>query len=90
MQEGESITKAFTRGLRAETKPSSVTVMDLAEPHRLHVNRWIYECYHTLHAGLRQLDVSDSRFRYYYDKYELGLADYVRSAIHANRGRSET
>lgn len=70
MQEGESITKAFARGLRAGTKPSSITVMDLFEPYRLYVNRWFYECYHTLHAGLRKLDASDSRFRCNYDKYE--------------------
>ena len=64
--------------------------MDLAEQHRLHVNRWFYECSHTLHVGLEQLYVSDSRFRYYYDKYESGLADYVKAAIHTNRVRSET
>lgn len=90
VKEGESITMSFVMELRAGTKPDSVTAMDLAEQHREHINRWFYECSHTLYADLGLLYVSDSRFRYYYDKYESELADYVKTAIHSNRVRSET
>ena len=90
MEEGESISRAFTEGLEAGTTPDSIESMDLAEKHRLHINRWFYECSHAMHARLGTLYVTDPRFMEYYDKYATGLADFVKTAIDANRTRNET
>ena len=35
------------------------------------------------------MDVADPRFTEYYEKYGPGLAEFVRSAIYANRVRHE-
>ena len=90
IEEGESIARAFAEELKAETTPNSARAMDLAEQHRLHINRRFYECSRAMHAGLGELYVSDPRFTEYYDKYESGLADFVKAAIDANRARNET
>ncbi len=63
--------------------------MDLAERHRLHIDRWFYECSHEMHAGLGSMYVADPRFTEYYEKYAPGLAEFIKSAIHANRERHE-
>ena len=87
--EGESITAELAERLRAGDAPENVAAMDLAEQHRQHCCRWFYECSHEMHAGLGDMYVADPRFTEYYEKYAPGLAEFVRSAIHANRVRHE-
>lgn len=41
------------------------------------------------HAGLGDMYVADPRFTEYYEKRAPGLAEFVKSAIHANRVRQE-
>ncbi|MEV4800090.1 MerR family transcriptional regulator [Nonomuraea sp. NPDC049421] len=62
-------------------------VMDLAERHRAHINRWFYTCDHDLHRCLGDLYVEDPRFTAVYDALAPGLAAYFRTAIHANAQR---
>ena len=88
IEEGESIATAFAEQLKAGAAPDDVAVMDLAEEHRRHINRWFYECSHAMHAGLGELYVSDPRFTGYYEKYAPGLAGFVKAAIDAKRARS--
>jgi hypothetical protein len=40
-----------------------------------------------MHAGLGQGYVDDARFTAYWEKYEPGLAGYVRDAFAANAAR---
>ena len=89
MAEAGSITAELTERLRAGDAPEDEATMDLAEQHRLHIDRWFYECSHDMHAGLGDMYVADPRFTEYYEKYAPGLAEFVRSAIHANRSRHE-
>ena len=89
MAEGESITAELAERLRAGDAPEDAASMDLAEQHRQHIDRWFYECSHEMHAGLGEMYVADARFTEYYEKYAPGLAEFVKSAIHANRARHE-
>ncbi len=89
MAEGESITVELAERLIAGDTPEGSAAMDLAEQHRLHIDRWFYECSHEMHAGLGSMYVADPRFTEYYEKYAPGLAEFIKSAIHANRKRHE-
>ena len=89
MAEGESITTELAELLKAGGAPEEVAAMDQAEQHRLHIDRWFYECSHAMHAGLGDMYVGDPRFTEHYEKYAPGLAAFVKSAIHANRARHE-
>jgi DNA-binding transcriptional MerR regulator len=89
MAEGETIVKDFAARLEAGDEPEGPVCMDIAERHRLHIDVWFYKCSHEMHAGLGNMYVADPRFTAYYEKYALGLAEFVKSAIHANRVRHE-
>ena len=89
MAQGESITAELAERLRAGDAPDDVAAMDLAEEHRLHIDRWFYECSHEMHAGLGDMYVADPRFTEYYEKYAPGLAEFVNASIKANRERHE-
>lgn len=76
--------------LRDGSGPSSPEALQLAERHRLHIEKWFYTCPPEVHLGLADLYVEDPRFTKNIDRHESGLASYLRSAIHAlhtNRGR---
>ena len=89
MAESESITEAFAERLRAGDAPEGAAAMDVAERHRLHIDRWFYECSHEMHAGLGNMYVADPRFSEHYEKHAPGLAEFVKSAIHANLARHD-
>ena len=89
MAEGEAITEELAERLKAGDAPNGVAAMDLAEQHRLHIDRWFYECSHEMHAGLADMYVADARFTEHYEKYAPGLAEFVKAAIHENRNRQE-
>lgn len=85
--EGEVIEQAFVEAMRTGLEPTSEHAMDLAEQHRLLLNRNFYDCSHEMHRGLAQTYIADERFRWYYDKRAEGLAQYVSTAIEANSAR---
>ena len=62
MAQGESITAELAERLRAGDAPDDAAAMDLAEQHRLHIDRWFYECSHEMHTGLGNMYVADPRF----------------------------
>ena len=88
--EGEAVEKALADAFRAGSAPDSETAMDAAERHRLHVNRWFYDCSPGFHRNLGDMYVSDPRYVATYDEsFGLpGLAAWIRQAIHANAQRS--
>jgi DNA-binding transcriptional MerR regulator len=87
--EGEAVEKALADAFRAGLAPDSAEAMDAAEQHRLHVNRWFYECPPAFHRNLGDMYVSDPRYVATYDEsFGLpGLAAFCREAIHANADR---
>lgn len=88
--EGEAVEKALSDAFRAGLPADSHEAMDAAEQHRLHVNRWFYDCSPAFHRNLGDQYVSDPRYVATYDEsFGLpGLAAYCREAIHANADRT--
>jgi MerR family transcriptional regulator, thiopeptide resistance regulator len=66
---------------------ASIPAMDIAERHRLYIDRWFYPCSHTIHRGLGDMYVSDPRFSVKMAAFAPDLATYFRDAIFANAER---
>lgn len=75
--------------MRAGKTPSDAAVMDIAERHRLSIDRWFYRCSHEMHRGLASMYEADDRFRQYIDKHREGLTAFLAEAIRANAARHE-
>lgn len=73
----------LSRGVSGEDD----SVQDLAEQHRLMIDRWYYSCSHEMHTALGDLYGADARFAAHYDEQMPGLAVYLRHAIYANARR---
>jgi len=73
--------------LKAGKSPSDAAVMDIAERHRLAIDRWFYACNHAMHRGLASMYESDDRFRQSIDKHGEGLTTFLAEAIRANAAR---
>jgi DNA-binding transcriptional MerR regulator len=88
--EGEAVEKALSDAFRAGLSADSEEAMNAAEKHRLHVNRWFYDCPPAFHRKLGDMYVSDPRYVATYDEsFGLpGLAAYCREAIHAYADRT--
>ena len=71
--------------LAAEEVPATDDrAADVAERHRLHLDRWFYPTSREHHAALGRMYVADPRFAANYDQRRAGLAVYVRDAILTN------
>ena len=73
--------------LKAGKAPSDADVMDVAERHRLSVDRWFYPCSHRIHRDLASMYEADDRFRQSIDKQREGLTPFLAEAIRANATR---
>jgi MerR family transcriptional regulator, thiopeptide resistance regulator len=73
--------------LSAGKAPDSVEAMDVAERHRLAIERWFYPCPHDMHVGLADMYEADSRFAENIDKFGAGLTAFLSAAIRANARR---
>ena len=87
--EGVAITKAFADAMKAGVAAIDPLAMDLAERHRLHIDRWFYACTSQIHVGLGEMYVADERFAQNYENYGVGLAAFIREAIAANANRTD-
>jgi DNA-binding transcriptional MerR regulator len=87
MGEQQEVQGAFAAAMAAGTPADGPEAMELAERHRLHIDRWFYPCPHAMHRGLGDMYVDDPRFAANYEKLAPGLQRYVRDAIHANAAR---
>lgn len=70
--------------------PGGHKAMDLAEEHRIHLERWFYPCSCAMHRGLGDLYINDPRFAAQLARYAPADADfvsYLRDAIYANAER---
>ena len=73
--------------LKAGKTPSDAAVMDIAERHRMSIDRWFYRCSHRMHRGLASMYEGDHRFRQSIDKHGEGLTSFLAEAIRANAAR---
>jgi len=85
--EQEQVTHAFADAMGRGLPADSPEVMDIAEQHRLQIDRRFYPCSYEMHVGLGKMYVADPRFARNYDDLRPGLAQYVCDAIVANAAR---
>lgn len=86
--EADANVEALARAMDEGVAPTEARAMDLAEQHRLHLERWFYPCPTTFHVELGEMYVADPRFTANYDRIREGLAAYLRDAIQANAARA--
>lgn len=82
-EQGAVYDAAFA-ALKEGKAPSSAEAMDIAERHRLSIDRWFYPCSHAMHQGLASMYESDDRFRQSIDQHREGLTTFLTEAIRAN------
>jgi len=85
--ENDQIMSEVAKLVIGGAKPTDEAAKDLAERHRLHIDRWFYPCSHTMHRGLGQMYVADERFTKNMDKFGEGVAAFLAAAIDANAER---
>jgi hypothetical protein len=73
--------------LQAGKTPTDEAVMDIAERHRLSIDRWFYPCSHRMHRGLASMYEGDDRFRQRIDTHGESLTTFLAEAIRANAAR---
>jgi hypothetical protein len=86
--EVEESNTAFASAIDAGLPASGAKAMDAAEKHRLHIQRWFYDITPDLHRQLGDRYLTDPRFTKNYENIRIGMAQYVRDAIHANADRA--
>jgi DNA-binding transcriptional MerR regulator len=84
----ESLYEKLAEKMREGAAPTDPDVAELAEAHRLHIDRWFYPCSPGMHCGLGEMYVADERFTAAIDEHAPGLARYLADAIRASSSRS--
>jgi DNA-binding transcriptional MerR regulator len=85
--EQASIYADSSAALQAGIAPESVEAMDIAERHRLSIDRWFYPCTFAIHTGLADGYEADCRFAENIDKFGAGLTPFLAAAMRANARR---
>jgi len=73
--------------MRGGVVPTSPAALEIAERHRLSIDRWFYPCSRAMHAGLADMYEADDRFRASIDAAGEGLTTFLAAAIRANATR---
>ena len=79
---------AFVSAMDDGEPPASERAMDVAEQHRLHIQKWFYDISPEFHRSLGDIYIADARFTKNYEHIRPGMAQYVHDAIHANADRA--
>lgn len=85
----DSLLEEAAGRFRAGARPGDPDVIELAERHRLHIDRWYYPCSRFRHAGLAEMYVTDERFAGFFERYGEGMAEFFADAIRANSAIEE-
>jgi DNA-binding transcriptional MerR regulator len=85
--EGDALFARLAALAAAGHRVDDPEVMDVAEAHRAHIEKWFYPCPPELHRGLGQLYVNDPRFGESLDRLGAGLATFAAEAFAANAQR---
>ena len=88
--EQDSVYADAAAAMRSGVAPSDPKAMDIAERHRLLIDRWFYPCSTAMHRGLGELYLQDVRFSAGIDAHGDGLTAFLVAAIKANADRSGT
>jgi hypothetical protein len=80
------VTRELAERLVAGAAPGDPEVQALVERHRLQIDRWFYPCSTEMQVNLAEMYVADPRFSATYDRYQPGLARYLRDAIRVRAG----
>jgi DNA-binding transcriptional MerR regulator len=86
-EEANAILEKLATRMREGAAGHDAEVVELAEQHRLHIDRWFYPCSRKMHEGLAGLYVSDDRFKASLERHGEGLAQFLADAIQANGAR---
>lgn len=81
--EARAVTADIVELLREGVPPDGPEARLAAEAHRLHIDRWFYECTPEIHQGLAEMYEADPRFRAHYEAAAEGLTAYLAAAIRA-------
>ena len=88
-EEQAAIYRDAVQARQAGKSPEDNEAMDIAERHRLSIDRWFYPCSPAMHAGLADLYEADPRFAKNIDKHGEGLTPFLSAAIRANARRGQ-
>jgi MerR family transcriptional regulator, thiopeptide resistance regulator len=86
--EMEAAGTAFVAAMEAGLPATSEEAMDAAEQSRRQIEKWFYDLTPEFHRNLGDMYVADPRFTKTYEDIKVGMAQYVRDAIHANADRA--
>jgi len=86
--EMDATNAAFVSAMADGEPATSERAMDAAELHRLHIHHRFYNITPEFHRGLGDMYLADPRFTKTYEDIKVGMAKYVRDAIHANADRA--
>ncbi len=86
--EMEAAGLAYVAAMDAGLPATSEQAMDAAEQSRLHIDTWFYDITPEFHRNLGDMYIADPRFTKTYEDIMVGMAQYVRDAIHANADRA--
>jgi DNA-binding transcriptional MerR regulator len=85
--EQADVYKDAAEAMAAGKSPTAPEVMDIAERHRLSIDRWFYPCSSLMHRGLASMYETDERFAATIDQAGEGLTPFLVAAIRANADR---
>ena len=86
--EANALDQRIGAAIAAGAASDGEQAMDLAEAHRLHIERYFYDCSYKMHRNLAEMYIADERFTEYYEKIAPGGAAWFREAILANAHRA--
>ncbi len=89
-EESEAITLRIAEVYRSGGPSDGVAAMDAVDAHRRQIDARFYACSPQMHRHLGDMYIQDARFTATYEGIAVGLAAWVRDAIHANADRLET
>lgn len=86
--ENSEVMSDAASALSARRSSDDPEVMDIAERHRMLIDRWFYPCSKRMHENLADLYEADERFTASIDRFGAGLTPFLSAAIRANARRT--
>ena len=77
-RESDEVNEALAALLADGVPATDARALEVAERHRLLIDRWFYPCSAAMHAALGEMYVADPRFTATFDSVRPGLARYLR------------
>lgn len=84
----DEILTELSRCMADNVEPMDKLATELADRHRLHIDRWFYPCSPDMHQKLAEMYVGDERFVATFERHGAGLGEYLAKAIQANQAPS--